>query len=277
MNQDNENNRPGDEIDPFVSSQYRSSATERAPPTLDATILTMAEAAVRDTGLRGFTAVWFRPLAFVTTLGLSLALLLELTGTPQRQPVMRPEANFGRREAESIVADPAPALIGVMGTTGGGADSATAKDRTNAPGQRPQPGATPSRANIGDSGSAAATINTPQADNQESADFALMIEESAKEMRSEDGVTANAIQSLVQIRETDKVGSQNGARQRATADTLEKTPRPCTREQLAEPTTWWQCISDLEEAGRHDEATAELDLFNMAHPDFEAPENPPSP
>jgi hypothetical protein len=96
-------------------------------------------------------------------------------------------------------------------------------------------------------------------------------------MRSEEGVTANAIQNLVQIRETDKVGSQNGARPRATATIPDETPRPCTRKQLAEPTTWWQCISDLEEAGRHDEAKAELDLFDMAHPDFEAPEIPPSP
>ena len=52
--------------------------------------------------------------------------------------------------------------------------------------------------------------------------------------------------------------------------------RPCADEQTAIPVTWWQCISDLKEAGRPDEAKAEMNLFNKAHPDFKAPEILPS-
>ena len=62
MNQHNES-------DPLVSAEYRAAATERTPPALNALVLKNAEAAAKDTAFRRFTANWFRPLAFVATLG----------------------------------------------------------------------------------------------------------------------------------------------------------------------------------------------------------------
>lgn len=259
MNQYSDNSVSGDDTDPLVSAEYRTAATERTPPALDAAVLKTAAAAATDTGLTGFMAGWFRPLAFVATLSLSLALLLELSQAPTEQSVIIPEVEFGRRKAESIVTYPAAATTGETSS----ADLPTEKNQLQA-------------VNI-DGASAPAAANAPLADEQNSADFALMIEESAKQMQAEDSVTANAIRGLEQNRAADKIETGIVDGLRASAYSPDEAPRPCTREQLAVPESWWRCISDLEKVGRHDEAKAELELFKKAHPDFEAAEIVTSP
>ena len=289
MNQDSENKLPGDESDPMVSAEYRTTATERTPPALDAVVLKKAKAAAEDSGLRGFTAFWFRPLAFVATLGLSLALILELTGSLDLQSVKSTEPEIGRRQPETTVADPIPAVIGITSDVRRSADSPAGKAqsvRPLAPAQAVNPSyetsrqqrleTTPSAANDIEAAQAPASADAPVTDEHTSADFADMIEASSKQMQEQDRMTDNAIQGLKQIRADDKVPVEEVAAFRASAYLLNEAARPCTDEQLAVPVTWWQCISDLDEAGRHDEAKAEMDRFNRAHPDFKAPEILPS-
>ena len=266
MNQDGENNLPGDENDPLISAEYRATATERTPPTLDAVVLKTAEAAARDSGLRGFTAFWFRPLAFVATLGLSLALLLELNQSLQPQPVISPAS-----EVQSVVADPAPALPGAPSENQRSADTPANKASV-----------TQSKDPIVETGrlkrqeSTAASANDPVGNVDTSADFAEMIEASSKQIQEQHGVAEIAIEGFKQTRSDEPEQSREVAAFQASALPLVDSARPCTEEQLAVPEMWWQCISDLEEDGRHSEANAELDLFNQANPDFEAPEIDPS-
>ncbi len=289
MNQDSDNKLPGDESDPMVSAEYRTTATERTPPALDAVVLKKAKAAAEDSGLRGFTAFWFRPLAFVATLGLSLALLLELTGPLDLQSVKSPEPEIGRREAESTVADPIPAVIGITSGVRRSADSPAGKNQSAEPlaptqavdpsyetGRQQRLETTPSTANDIEAAQVPASVNAPVTDEHTSADFADMIEASSEQMQEQDRVTENAIQGLKQIRADDKVQVEEVAAFRASAYLSNEAARPCTDEQMAVPVTWWQCISDLDETGRHDEAKAEMDRFNKAHPDFKAPEILPS-
>jgi len=267
MNQDSVNNLPGDESDPKVSAEYRAIATERTPPGLDAEVLKKAEAAVGDSGLRGFTAFWFRPLAFVATLGLSLALLLELTQPPDLQFLESSDAEFGRPESESIVEDPAPADIGATTDVRGRVDLPTQSMRTTGP---LAPAQAISRSH-NEAISPPATLISPQTNESPSTDFSNSLRESAKLMQEQDRARADDLQELRRIRELQSIKADNVSGLRTTVNLVDVVARPCTKEQLAVPATWWQCITDLEEAGRYEEAKAELDLFTTAHPDFETP------
>ena len=278
MNQDLENKLPGAENDPAVSAAYRATATERTPPALDESVLRNAKAAAKYSGLRGFTAFWFRPLAFVATLGLSLALLLELTSPVDFQSVQSPESEVGRRDVKSTAADPIPAEIDTTRDARPGVDSPV-ENRQSAKPPAPAQSVDPNletgrrqRLELAPAAANAAKASTaPVADERMSADFAEMIEASSKQMSDKDGATDTAIQRLGTTSATDDIQAENVSAYRTTTAATIVTKRPCTEEQVAVSVTWWQCISDLEEAGRHDEAKAELELFNRAHPDFEAP------
>ncbi len=283
MNQDLENKLPGAENDPTVSAAYRAAATERTPPALDESVLKSAKAAAKYSGLRGFTVFWFRPLAFVATVGLSLALLLELTSPPDLQSVQSPESDVGHREAKPTAADPIPAVIDTTRDARSRVDSpvenkqsakppapAQAVDPNLETGRRQDLKVAPAAAN------ALRASTAPVADERMSADFAEMIEASSKQMSDKDSATETAIQQLSTTSVTDDLQAENVSAYRITTAATIVTTRPCTEEQVAVSVTWWQCISNLEEAGRHDDAKAELELFNKAHPDFEAPQILPS-
>ena len=95
-------------------------------------------------------------------------------------------------------------------------------------------------------------------------------------LQEQDSARASALQELGRFRVDNNIEAETVTGLRTSVNLMDVVERPCTKEQLAVAATWWQCISDLEEAGRGDEAKAELDLFNTAHPDFEAPQVLPS-
>lgn len=226
MNQD-QRNSPA-ERDPLVSAEYRATATEHTPPTLDAMVLERAQAAVRTSGLGGFAAHWSRPLAFVATLVLSLALVLELTRTPEPRSVM--DANFEAGRALPPAED-SPAL------------------RDSIPDKQPSPGESPAPASAKQMPESA---NRPMSDEAVSSGFAEIIESSAERMQEAE----RQFEQVTEFRASDVVA------------------RFCGEEQIADALKWWQCIRGLQEAGRHDDAEAELNLFNAAHPEFEPPGSP---
>lgn len=210
MNQQRENNT--------ASAEYRATATERVPPEIDAIVLEQAKMAVRRSGLQGFTAYWFRPLAFVATLLLSLALVLELTRPPEVQPA----------RSDAVPAQPA------------------------------LPGGTAERA------------DAPTRDSVESGDFAQMIENSAKRMQAMDPATQSAVSELQQSREADR-DPESVEALGASGAVPDARERYCPEEQTSDALKWWRCISELSKTGKHDQARAELMLFDAAHPDFEPP------
>lgn len=63
-----------------VSRAYREVAGERAPATLNESVMRQAQAATH----RGYAhlLLWLRPLAWAATIGLSLAVVLQLADTP---------------------------------------------------------------------------------------------------------------------------------------------------------------------------------------------------
>lgn len=76
---DNNDSLPNDGNDPEVSAHYRAFAKETTPNRLDQIVLRAASKAVRSDSQTGWGATWYRPVTFVATLGLSLALLLEIS------------------------------------------------------------------------------------------------------------------------------------------------------------------------------------------------------
>jgi len=71
-----------DELDdPLVSSAYRESAAERAPDALNSSVMQQAREQVRKGFFR--PVVWLRPMAWAATIGLSLAIVIELSTLPQ--------------------------------------------------------------------------------------------------------------------------------------------------------------------------------------------------
>lgn len=75
----NDDSPPYDENDPEVSAQYRALAKETTPNKLDKIVLRAASKAARSDSPTGWAATWYRPATFVATLGLCLALLLEIS------------------------------------------------------------------------------------------------------------------------------------------------------------------------------------------------------
>jgi hypothetical protein len=67
------------QIDPMVSDQVRALADETTPNDLDRAVMREAKQALRADNRRGSFGAWFRPVAFMATIGLSLAIILDLT------------------------------------------------------------------------------------------------------------------------------------------------------------------------------------------------------
>ena len=78
MNHDAEN-QDRELADPAVTAAYRDTASELSPPRLDQKILREAAREVTKYRKSSWSIGWLRPVAFVATAGLSIALLLELT------------------------------------------------------------------------------------------------------------------------------------------------------------------------------------------------------
>jgi hypothetical protein len=237
MNHDNI--LPSPENDPLVSAEYHTLSTEITPTALDEVVLEQARAATKNAWLRKFPSLWFRPMVFTATLGLTLVLVLELTTTPEFQPIMNANTNVERRqsqEGETILLD---TVNGVTKT-------------------KPAP----------------VPANAPISDEHAPAGSAEMIESSSKHMQKKNNAMNHPIQGTYQTRKNKKPRFEKVAAFSTPTITSDIASRSCTEEQMVDALKWWQCITGLKEADRNDEAKAELDFFNTIHPVFKPPDSP---
>ena len=83
-----------DDRNPEVARAYRDLATETTPTALDDKVLKLA---ARETRSRyGIARAWVRPVAWAATIGLSLAIVLEVT------QVIPPAADQAPTEAQVL-------------------------------------------------------------------------------------------------------------------------------------------------------------------------------
>lgn len=93
--------------DRLVSDTYREMANERAPQVLNDKVLGMAAGAKPARSL--IPGPWMKPVAWAATIGLSLAIVLELTEMPQTPPDM--DGGFAPASMAEEPALPTPAHI----------------------------------------------------------------------------------------------------------------------------------------------------------------------
>lgn len=71
-------------VDPRVSAAYRELADERTPGHLDHAVLNAARGAARPNWNRAIA--WLRPAAWVATIGVCLAIVIEIALLPEPEP-----------------------------------------------------------------------------------------------------------------------------------------------------------------------------------------------
>lgn len=260
MNHDNDSYaRDGD---PQVSAAYRELADERSPEKLDTTVLAQAAAAGAGRNvLRGFSA-WFRPLAFVATAFLSLALILEFSQMNETQVPRMPAAN----ETGGIAPrqDKAEALPDVPDSESRDSDVAvreTSLEPTSNLAAEAVPSAdspaTEIRPAVPAQGREAAAASDLEAAATTAGSRLQQVNMQAGRLRSEEQSAAPAAAYSTAVEPSPGVRDEG---------------RSCSVEASRNADAWWACIESLRRAGNVDDANAEVALLQAVFPDFAMPE-----
>jgi hypothetical protein len=221
--------------DPRVSAAYRETARERTPGHLDHTILNAARAAAKP---RWRTAVtWLRPAAWVATIGVCLAIVVEISLLPDPA-----QTEFDSLPQEAVPAAPA-------------APAARMK-RPEKP--RPQAAAPQKVQGVQ---ALKATTSSDLAVRSDDADAGAAADKRESGLEEAESRT----------RQLPASGDQAPGmflRSAPTPDLAEEiaAERYCDESQTANPNTWLECILDLERQGLHDAARLERERLAEAFP-----------
>ena len=289
MNQDNDKQTATD-IDPQVSDQYTSLADEKTPADLDRAVLREATRAARTDNRRGSFGAWFRPVAFVAMVGLSLAIILDLSDTS----IFSPSADMSFESAP-----PAPVEAPARNAT-----DATAKNRSQttfsefkrqekaAAAQAPTadtPETTRDDDGYGTGDSAStATISQPAqpgsrkllrmqsdpapADTRPAAETLEDNAETSEVFTAEAESAEQRVQKL-EANVRANLPSQAGTAAQLPAVSLSQVaPFACSDEQKSAVEAWWNCVTTLRQSGQVEVADSELENLRKNFPDFAPPE-----
>lgn len=216
-------------VDPRVSAAYRETADERTPEHLDHVVLNAARSAAKP---RWNTAIgWLRPAAWVATIGVCLAIVVEIAllddegtaGMDSLTPGAAPPA------AISPVSAPATKSERFEKTAPAAGEPATAKSV-----REPAP--------------------EPSADSAARRDEGDRIQR-ARELRQQGTV----------IEDT---GPNRMLHMAPATSSLEEalTEHYCDETQTIDPNSWLECILELERQGLHDAARLERERLVEAFP-----------
>lgn len=276
--------------DPLVSRTYRESAAESTPPALDQAVLREARQAGANRYSRSI--MWLRPMAWATTIGLCLAIVVDLSDLPQPESALmsipaspsdatglkgeldelvEPKADeeariepekLEQRARKTIDEDGRVNLQSVHQLT-----KAAAEQEDNLPAAAFAPDAAPARTveadfaakrqgtdtgEIADTGGFAETDSFQRNDSP-------MLEEADALARMPEGKNKES---------DDKpsyVASSLGLVAAETAST------PCDEEAQATPETWFECIEALEDDGLDELARQQREQLQEMFPDFPMP------
>lgn len=257
--------------DPLVSSAYRDLSDERAPEHLDHVVLNAARKAAKP----GYAATisWLRPAAWVTTIGLCLAIVIEVSDMTSTEDAafdapLQQEQVLGESE-ESDVAAPA-----VTAPTA----EAKASDSAQVDSARPE--------------RSEALLQKTRRD-QPASDSGRFDESQAEEMPATAVEPVNAKRQTLAPVEVDSFNQDDrqllrDAEERARMQTdgdqepvdsplliapagglASDTPleRHCEESATVDPNSWLACILELEQQGLLEAAMVERDLLRESFPD----------
>ena len=235
------------ESDPVVTEAYRDLAQERTPAHLDHVVLNEARKAAKTGRPREFS--WLRPAAWVTTIGLCLAIVLEITDpVPQGDA---PVAGAPASEHKELRGD-APALR-----------QKRAEPQVEAVEE------TPSRdedaaIDAVSSLPAAARLEAGESKNEMSVPAEIESAGNSETMMLQDAEERSRMQE-------EPASAAFGPLGKATSFAESVIERYCDEQATSTPDTWVECIMRLQQEGRHDEARLEHERLQETYPGADIP------
>ena len=260
----NERRHPDDIRDPIVSNAYREISDERTPEHLDHVVLNEARNAAKQRHRSAMA--WLRPAAWITTIGLCLAIVLEVADLPLQEQDVFDEAARGKEEVmQEPIAGELPASVPAEATS----ESAAGPESVAAPERDMQDQMMPARSELGRS----------SADAEEP----VMAPAGTLEKRS----MRNDLPAAIEV-DADRQflrEAEDRARLQTGGDELPEEPvvtgvspfgiasdaaaeAYCSDDQRADPNEWLACILDLESRSMSEAAMFERELLQEAFPDF---------
>lgn len=254
----NERSTEGARPDEALSRAYREVAAQRAPEHLDRAVLQMAARAAKPRYAR--SRAWARPLAWAATIALSVAIVLEVTQdpVPQRAPI--DEVAPVTDDAQATL--PASPGAGSTAVEGRSADVMQSAREKSGPLQKT---------------SAPVVMESGVAEEKREADAP------AAEVQSPMGATSYAIRDeentgrVGELRETPRPAARQALVSSESIavsgddELIDSDPAACPQEATGQPSTWLECIEELERAGLVDEAAEERRHLRDAFPGIELP------
>jgi len=226
------------DVDETVSRAYREIADESAPERLNQAILGLARKAARPRYAR--SRAWTRPLAWAATVALSVAVVLEVMQLPAPDSVsfdkVEPEAGVQRDAPLDALEEELPAAIAPGRTSNFAAQPPEKSDLMRKTAAKSEPVFEERKRKASEKiAEPAPAIAAPA-----SADVFEMADDREEAIRMQ----GFALSSSIAV---------------------------CPDELTREPSTWLECIEELEAAGRSDEASEQRRLLRETFPDFESP------
>jgi len=257
MNQDNDGHE-GMDVDPQVSAHYEKFADEKTPADLDRAVMHEARRAVRADNRSGSFGAWFRPVAFMATVGLSLAIILDLN-----------DAGFFSPPADISFEPVPPGPVKVPDESAADAANRNLPQMTVSEVMRQKKSAA----------AQSAAVDAPDNSSNDagiSKSRAAVVNEAftAKIKDAEQGVekTEAAVDANLQSRPGSAVQFTAPQATIATESNLVVEPVACSNEQKSAVEEWWQCIETLRKSGLTEVADRELENLRENFPEFEASE-----
>lgn len=271
--------------DTQVSDAYRALAQERVPDHLNERVLRMA-AKNRTEYARARS--WMRPAAWAATIGLSLAIVLELTQLPSM------DTDYS--DATSTVDSDATKVREAT------SDESAARDRATVP-ESPSPESaerTDSRIDNDSERQSTPTANVADKPLREALapQESTVMQDAQALARSQtgtdklpDGALAEADGTLAELPMADPMSAEAAAMRHAEADLLaarkvsveargaaaslaavseaDTSEQSCPASERETADAWLACIRELRESGQDEQADGEYEEFRQVFPDFD--------
>jgi hypothetical protein len=264
-----------DHNDDLVSTTYRELATESAPDELSQSVLRLAVDEAKPRAAR--SNAWMRPMAWAATIGLSLAIVLELSEAPQ--------PDLAVFDALGVTATEPSSKSRLQDSADFAKLPGTSEQHENAALERESDSANRSPLKEEEIVQVPATISA--ADEKKLKDVEMRQQEVGKVSKPdmsaafevENGDMSGDPFALVEPQLEDTPASARAMRAApasaleadyATAEMAARERDPaCDAQAVATPETWTACISELKEDGHNDAASSELEQLQQTFPDFD--------
>lgn len=247
--------------DTLVSQTYREAAVEQVPDELDQAVLQRARQHSSDRYSR--SVIWLRPMAWAATIGLCLAIVVEISNVPQptAEQLARPTAadlmTTGGKLDEKTV--PVKRITGGTATTDTNKAIAPQRAETEVLRQR-------ARKTIDDQGRVSLQ-DVPQHSKTEARESEFVPAETRESLESKD----NGALLAPMLEEADRVSGLRTITITASPAAAAEPQATCDVKVRATPQTWLECIEALEEDGLDDVARKQREQLQAVFPNFDMP------